>query len=253
MPGAAWMERIRASLATMDAGAVDGATARFFYDHYRANVPTLLRLPRWPALRWTLEAMRREIGDRPVEVQWDRLADPDYEVNAPRHKAVVPFAAFLDAMTSGAGNNVYMTAQNRSANAAALAPLWRDVGPLPPCLSPDPDAAFVWLGRDTVTPLHHDETNNLMCQVMGWKLLRLFDPDQRDRLDNHIGVHSRLGWVSDAMVADRGLTLREIWLPPGFALFLPVGWWHCVKSAGVAMTLVYTNFVWPNFWGRVTE
>ncbi len=249
----AWMDNIRKSLAALQAGEVDVATQRFFNNHYQTNVPTLFKLKPWPAFDWTVDELRQKIGNPSVEVQGNRSADSEYELNVPNHKTVMPFFTFLDEMMTGTANNVYMTAQNRSTNSAALAPLWQDVGPLPECLHPCPDAAFVWLGRDTITPLHHDETNNLMCQVMGWKLLRLFDPDQRDRLDHSVGVHSRLGWVTDEIVAQRGLTVRDVWLQPGSALFLPIGWWHCVKAIGVAMTLVYTNFIWPNFWNRITD
>jgi len=251
--GFAWMERVRGSLAELQPGQVDPATEQFFYNHYQANIPTMFKLKPWPAFEWTMDVLREKIGNPLVEIQGDRLADLQYELNAPSHKMVMPFWPFLDEMTTGAANNVYMTAQNRSINSAALAPLWRDVGPLPGCLQQCPDAAFVWLGRDTITPLHHDESNNLMCEIMGWKLLRLFDPDQRDKLDNYIGVHSRLGWVTDAVVAERQLTVRDVWLQPGSAFFLPIGWWHCVKAVGVAMTLVYTNFIWQNYWGRVTS
>jgi Cupin-like domain len=249
----AWMGNIRRSLAGLQPGDVDPPTQHFFYNHYQANVPTLLKLRPWPAFAWTVDTLRRRIGNPLVEVQGDRLADPQYELNAPSHQTVMPFHTFLDEMMSGAGNNVYMTAQNRSANSAVLAPLWKDIGSLPTFLRPRPEEGFVWLGRDTMTPLHHDETNNLMCQIMGWKLLRLFDPDQRDKLDHYVGVHSRLGWVTDDVVAQRGLIVRDVWLQPGSALFLPIGWWHCVKAIDTAMTLVYTNFIWQNFWNRVTD
>ncbi len=253
MTGHEWMRTIRQSLAALQPDTEDAAVQDFFYRHYQANVPTLLGLRPWRAFAWTIDTLRDRIGNAEVEIQAGRLADPQYELNSPSHKMVMPFRTFLDHMLLGSGNDVYMTAQNRSSNSAALAPLWRDIGPLPSFLRPCPDAAYVWLGRDTVTPLHHDETNNLMCQVMGWKLLRLFDPDQRDRLDNYVGVHSRLGWVTDAMVVERGLTVRDVWLQPGSALFLPIGWWHCVKAIGVAMTFVYTDFVWQNFWCRVSD
>ncbi len=247
-----WIDNIRSSLAALQPGDVNTATQRFFYNHYQANVPTLIKLPHWPAFDWTLDALQRKIGNPLVEVQGGRLADPLYELNADHHKVQMPFHKFLEEMVSGIGNNFYMTAGNRAVNSVALAPLWRDVGPLPLFLHSRPDDAFLWIGRDTITPLHHDETNNLMCQVMGWKLVRLFDPDQRDRLDHSVGVHSRLGWVTEAMVVERGLTVRDVWLGPGSALFLPIGWWHCVKSINVAITLVYTNFIWRNFWSRVT-
>jgi Cupin-like domain len=248
-----WMDNIRSSLATLQPGDVDSATGEFFTNYYQVNFPTVFKLKQWPALNWNVDTLRRKIGNPLVEVQTNRLADVQYEINSLSHKATLPFQSFVDEMLNGPNNNIYMTAQNRSTNSAALQPLWEDVGVLPACLHQQPDAGFVWLGRDTVTPLHHDETNNLMCQVMGVKQIRLFSPDQRERLQPDLGVHSRLNWVTDAMVAERRLVVYDVWLSPGAALFLPIGWWHCVRAVGVAMTIVYTNFIWRNFWNRVTD
>ena len=139
-----------------------------------------------------------------------------------------------------------MTAQNASMNQRALAPLYADLQPLPPFLQPAPEAAFLWIGGRTMTPLHHDLTNNLMCQVYGRKLVRLISPMQNDRVQNFAGVHSRLGWVSDAKARENGLAVRDVVLSAGDALFLPVGWWHCVQAEAFSVTAVFTSFIWPN-------
>jgi mannose-6-phosphate isomerase-like protein (cupin superfamily) len=33
---------------------------------------------------------------------------------------------------------------------------------------------------------------------------------------------------------------------PGQALFIPVGWWHCVEALETSISMSFTNFVWPN-------
>ena len=35
-------------------------------------------------------------------------------------------------------------------------------------------------------------------------------------------------------------------LQPGEALFVPLGWWHEVKSLTFSVTVTYINFLWPN-------
>ena len=39
---------------------------------------------------------------------------------------------------------------------------------------------------------------------------------------------------------------REVVLGPGDAIFLPVGWWHHVRSLDVSISLAMTNFVVSN-------
>lgn len=250
--GSEWIGRIRSSLLSLQPGSCDTDTISFFHDHYRKNSPTVIQLPDWPAFKWGMADIANHIGLKTqVEVQWGRARNPRYELESMSLKTMISFEGFLEEMLGGEDNSTYLTAQNTGANRNAFSDLWRDVTPLPPFLTPYPETGFFWLGRDTTTPLHHDETNNLMCQVMGRKLIRLFAPEERNKLDPSVGVHSRLGWVTDQMIYERNLNFTDVWLEPGQALFLPIGWWHCVKSYGVALTLVYTNFIWENFWGRV--
>lgn len=252
MRGPEWVSHVRSCLLAIEPAACDAVAADFFANHYRLNLPVVIDLPAWPALKWDMTDIATRIGmGRQVEVQWGRTRNPRYELESMSLKTLISFEGFLEEMLGGEDNSTYLTAQNTGANREAFANLWRDVGPLPSFLTPHPEMGFFWLGRDTTTPLHHDETNNLMCQVMGHKLIRLFPPDERDKLDPSIGVHSHLGWVSDQDIFERNLNFIDVWLAPGQALFLPAGWWHCVKSYGVALTIVYTNFIWQNFWGSV--
>jgi hypothetical protein len=84
----------------------------FFINHYTANEPTLIELPRWPALDWTLESLKHRLGDTPVEVQTNRVSDPEYEIRSQFHKQVMPFSAFIDRIISGPDNDIYLTGQN---------------------------------------------------------------------------------------------------------------------------------------------
>ena len=250
---AAWMAHVRAQLQQIEAPPGISVSARAFLEQcYRANRPDVARFV-WPALDWTIETLRWRIGGALVQVQHERRRDPDYEINAPAHRAVMPFGQFLDRMLQpGAENDLYMTAQNAGENVTALRPLWVDVGPFPGFLRPAPATGFVWFGRGTVTPLHHDETNNYLFQVIGEKHVRMFPPGERERLSPTVGVHSSAGWVSDESIEQRGIRrYHDVMLSPGQALFIPIGWWHCVRAPAVSLSVVYTNFIFPNFFGRV--
>ena len=41
-------------------------------------------------------------------------------------------------------------------------------------------------------------------------------------------------------------TRAEVRLTPGDLLFIPIGWWHQVRSESFSTMLTYTHFHWPN-------
>lgn len=254
---AGWMARNRAALRALrmtPEQEADDFVAQFFRHHYTTNSVIQFGFAGWPALDWTIDSLRTKVGaDTPVQVQVGRTEDPHYELRSEAHRETMPFGDFLGAVTNRPGNAVYMTANNRSQNDAALAPLWPDVVPLPRFLRDRSADGFIWLGRNTVTPLHHDETNNLLCQVMGSRIVRLFPPEDRDKLSPTVGVFSDLKWVNTKDIAERGLRHIDVHMNPGDALFVPIGWWHCVVGIDVSLMISFTNFVWQNFWGRVTD
>ena len=87
-----------------------------------------------------------------------------------------------------------MTARNSGPNRETLAELWQDIGSLPDYLAQsNPPAAFLWLGpAGTMTPLHHDLTNNLMAQVVGRKRVWIAPTIYQPHLYNYLRVFSRV-------------------------------------------------------------
>ncbi len=229
--------------------------ADFLQQHYRSNRPVIITgmLEHYPArTKWTLDYFAERFGERMVEVQFGRDADPQYEMNSVAHKRKLKFGDYVELVrSSGSSNDFYMTANNDSLNHTALKELWDDVGALPAYLEDDPARrGFFWFGpAGTITPLHHDLTNNFMAQIIGRKRVRLVAPSEQARIYNHRHCFTDV----DARNVDlarfpamAGVTIHDVTLAPGEILFLPVGWWHHVEALDISVTLASTNFLWPN-------
>lgn len=225
----------------------------FFEQYYRRNLPVILTgmLDDCAARStWTLDYFEQQLGDRQVEVQFGREADPHYEQNSISHKRIMPFGAFVRLVRhSGHTNDFYMTANNDTRNRQALQELWQDVPALPDYLAPAPaGTGFFWFGpAGTVTPFHHDLTNNFMAQILGRKRVRLIAPCEVNRVGNVRHCFSQVDGRQIAQFpAMAGVSVLDVELAPGEILFLPVGWWHFVEALDISVTVSATHFRWPN-------
>ncbi|MFV3132028.1 cupin-like domain-containing protein [Niveispirillum sp. KHB5.9] len=206
--------------------------------------------------RWTPAYLKEAVGARPVEFQGGRTGDQHFERQKDAHRREAPFGAFIDQiLRPGAGNDLYLTAYNSERNADALAPLHGDLGFLDKFL--DRQVAvphgMMWIGpAGTVTPLHHDLTNNFIAQIVGRKRLRLAPAAQVGKLYNDRHVFSEIADLDDPGIDLArhprldGLRLYDVLLEPGEILFVPLAWWHQVKSLDFSVTITFTNFRWRN-------
>jgi len=225
---------------------------RGYYSQNRAVIITGM-MDDWPAMaKWSLDHFARAFGEREVEVQFGRDGDPDYEVNQPRLTHIMRFGQFIDIIRhAGRSNDLYMTARNSDRNRQALVELWDDIVQIPDYLDGSDDkAAFLWLGpAGTLTPFHHDLTNNFMAQVIGRKRLLIVPANELPRAYNHLHCYSRIDGRDidyERFPALREANLQEIILHPGEILFLPVGHWHFVEALDISCTMSFTNFIWDN-------
>jgi hypothetical protein len=235
-----------------------GVPAEEFFDrYYAANVPVVLTdaLEPWPAMRrWSPADWKARFGDVLVEATTDREADPIFEPNFKAHCTLTPMGELCNRIVAaGTTNDVYLIANNHLAKRPGLEALLDDVRAPHPYLDPprNGDYLSLWFGpAGTLTPLHHDTANVLLCQVYGRKKFLLFPSFELFLThDPHHGVHSPI----DPEHPDLDLypelaeaTRREVELSAGEALFIPVGWWHHVRALEVSISASFTNFKRPN-------
>lgn len=220
---------------------------RFFEEHYARLAPVVLTglTDHWPARRWTLETLAARVGNPEIEVQWARAADPDFELNSIAHKKRMRWHAVLAMLADDPEtNDFYVTANNGGVNRQALAALWQDFGDLPGYLGRSPlGDGFFWMGpRGTITPWHHDLTQNLLVNMVGTKRVSLVSPAQTPAMRNHRHCFSDFG----ADPTPEGVPVQTVDIGPGDILFIPVGWWHHVRGLSRTIGMSFTNFVWPN-------
>jgi hypothetical protein len=227
---------------------------QFFDDYYTAGRPVVITgmMEDWPALRsWNLDYFARRFGDRLVQVQSGRDSDQQYELNKLAHQRTMPFGELTELVRqAGRTNDIYMTANNDSQNRAALAELWQDMVQIPAYLDPRHPGGFLWFGpAGTITPFHHDLTNNLMAQVLGSKRILMVAAHEINAIYNHehcFTLVDALGIDYERYPGMRDARIQEAVIGPGEILFLPVGCWHFVEALEVSVTVSFTNFKWDN-------
>jgi len=231
------------------------APDEFRSQFYAQNRPVKLldMIWHWPALdHWNPEYLRAHYGEAEIEVTSSRDSDPRYEINLERHRRTMMFRDFIHLVCSRSGNDSYLVANNHFFERPGIAALLHDIGELPGYLKqpPSPERTYLWFGpAHTVTPLHHDTMNVLFCQIYGRKRVLLIPPDETPWLYNDIGVYSEV----DIGCPDlqryplfQHVCPMEVVVHPGEILFLPVGWWHHVRSLEPSISVSFTSFEFPN-------
>lgn len=224
----------------------------FFEHYYSVQKPVILTdvVPSWPAFgRWNPEYFKQTLGHIDIAIVSGRDGDPDCDRNFDRHRETTTMAAYVDRiMAAGTSNDIYMIAHNRNMERAELAPLFDDIVADPDIFDPGQlrGGVTLWFGpAGTITPLHHDPTSILFCQVYGSKRVVLIAPWELSLLDRARGYYSALDMEDPDILAAltrAGVTVLDIELRAGEALFIPVGFWHHVKALQTSITFSLLNF-----------
>ena len=186
----------------------------------------------WPAMRkWNLDYFAQNFGDRLVEVQMGRTTGANYETEREKYISTLKFGDFIEKVRSaGETNDFYLTANNNSANRNVLPELWDDIRQIPEYLNPEYPGGFFWMGpAGTITPFHHDLTNNFMAQVIGRKRVKIAPSWDMPVMRNYLHCFCQVDGCSAecprTATEDKPQILECIASSMrGRFLFLPIGW-----------------------------
>jgi hypothetical protein len=227
----------------------------FLAGYYSLNRPVIITgmMDDWPAMtRWNLDYFEQRFGPREIEVQAGRKEGTNYELEREKYLTRTTFAEFVRKVrAAGVTNDFYLTANNNSRNKETLPELWDDIVQIPEYLDGrDRLGGFFWMGpAGTITPFHHDLTNNFMAQVIGRKRVKVAPSWDIPLMENDYHVYSRVdGRTLPARPRPQAgeSQILECTLHPGEILFLPIGCMHFVEGLDISVTVSFTNFAFDN-------
>jgi hypothetical protein len=224
------------------------------FDRYLAtSTPAIFTdlVPRWPAFgRWCPELFRSRYGEVSVQITDSRESDPFYDARTEQHARTVRMDEFVTrVLSAGTSNDFYMVAKNRNAAQSGLAGLFDEVTLPSGWFREDQQrsSTALWFGpAGTITPLHHDASSILFCQIYGRKRWRMASPLETPLLQGARAMYSGIDpdRLPDSPALD--VTFKDFVLEPGEALFIPAGWWHDVRALDVSISLGMNHFAKEN-------
>lgn len=182
---------------------------------------------------------------------------------------IVTFREFLDEfLIKKTGNNIgYLAQHDLFSQIPALRndiyiPDYCFTSPPPPLRKPpgkevahlEEPLLNAWFGpAGTVSPLHTDPYHNILCQVVGKKYVRLYSPEESVRLypkgvgadgidmsnTSNVDAEGKENEINEQFPLFREAGYVETILEEGECLYIPVGWWHYVRSLTVSFSVSF--------------
>ncbi|CAJ1076066.1 lysine-specific demethylase 8 isoform X2 [Xyrichtys novacula] len=203
----------------------------------------------WPALNqrpWSIEYLRSVAGCRTVPVEvGSRYTDEEWS------QTLLTVNEYIDRYIEhkDGGKAVGYLAQHQLFD--QIPELKEDIR-LPDycCLGEgeeDNITVNAWFGPGgTVSPLHQDPQQNFLAQVVGSKYIRLYSPEDSDKLYPHQSqlLHNTSQVEVENPDMDRfpkfaATPYLDCVLKPGEVLFIPVKHWHYVRSLELSFSVSF--------------
>lgn len=223
----------------------------FLSGFYCRNRPVILTdvVTHWPAFhKWDLDYLSQHYGRYEIRYQSGR-SGPDFYRTFSDNRITAPFADYIDLIRKDdRTNDYYLIAHDRALERPGMSGLIRDMEFDPRYFDGNDLAGrlFFWLGpKGSMTHMHRDLGNVFLAQIMGRKQVKFVPAKQLHLIYNEFEYYSEANFdtedFSDFPKVDEACVMREV-IEPGELLFIPVGWWHFVKSLDIAISVTMTNF-----------
>jgi hypothetical protein len=240
---------------------VSGLSSEDFHQRYYAlNRPVILTdvVADWPAVaKWDLDFLAENFGRSDITYQHGR-SSADHRDSFVDHSTRATLGEYIELIRGGGEtNDYYLIAHDKILDRPDFRPLLDDIVFDPRYFDAvnQPGRVFFWLGpKGATTPMHRDLGNVFFSQIMGRKRVTLIPAKQMHKVYNETGYHSEIDFDRDDL-SDyprlEGAHIVEETIAPGEMLFIPLGWWHAVKSLDVSITVTGNNFRFPNVFTEI--
>ncbi|KAJ9448724.1 JmjC domain-containing protein D [Diplonema papillatum] len=216
-----------------------------FNDYTISSLPFILSSPDYTCTthHWSTDYIREVAGDDVVGVETSK--SNRFYANEGLQKVRMSVSTFLDSFRrEDRGVDMYLAEEDIRQFPA----LDGDVSVPSFCEQAQIDKVQLWIGAGgQVSPLHHDQWDNVLCQIEGKRSVALFDPLQSDRLYPKTDVNRHFAQVDPehpdlAKFPDFEKAVSfNVTLHAGEILFIPAHWWHQVHHSNLVNVAV-------NFW-----
>ncbi len=197
--------------------------------------------------KWNPDYLKSIIGEKTVDVKYSKKGVFNYRKGEVTNLNL----SFNEAVTyMNLNNSVYIQQASIVDHYPELLP---DVDEPPWVEKTDTGRItnFWFGGAGCVSPLHFDKSHNFLYQIFGRKELILFTPDDTKYLYpdsqanfTHISLINPDNPDLDLYPLFKEAQAYRIVLDPGDVLYLPLYWWHQVRSLDLSISI---NYWWHRF------
>lgn len=103
-----------------------------------------------------------------------------------------------------------------------------------------------WIGpKNTISTMHTDDKHNILCQVMGEKLVILASPEEAENLYSYDGLLKNTSQVDpenldvNEFPLSAKVNFLKVILRPSEILYIPKLWFHYVRSLSTSISVSF--------------